>query len=139
MPPFSNEALSGRKIVGVCTSINEEILLLKRNELEGVKFPGYWSVVTGDVEAGESPFHAASRELFEETGFETNSWNLKYLYNWYDDRFDFVFYLYKHTLSKKINPVIDFEHTDYKYIKKNELDSISPMDLILKKNLKSFI
>jgi len=139
MPPFANTSSSGRKIVGVCTSIEQEILLLKRNKLEGAKFPGYWSIVTGDVEAGENTFYAAARELREETGFEINGWNLKYLYNWYDDRFDFVFYLYKHTLSEKINPVIDFEHTNYKYIKKNELDSISPMDSILKKNLKSFI
>ena len=64
---------------------------------------------------------------------------MKYLYNWHDDRFDFVFYLYKHTLSEKINPVIDLEHTDYKYINKSNLDSISPMDSILKNNLKSFI
>ena len=139
MPPFANLDSSGEKVVGVCVSVGEEILLLKRNQLEGTIFSGHWSIVTGGVDLGENPFHAASRELREETEFETNGWNLKYLHSWDDDRFDFVFYLYEYILLKKVNPVIDYEHTDYKYIKKSELDSISPMDPILKKNLKSFI
>jgi 8-oxo-dGTP pyrophosphatase MutT (NUDIX family) len=41
-----------------------EVLILRRSEPQG----GYWHVVAGGVEAGESAIAAAERELCEETG-----------------------------------------------------------------------
>lgn len=41
-----------------------KVLLLKRTDARG----GFWQIVTGKVEAGESPEQAAPRELHEETG-----------------------------------------------------------------------
>jgi ADP-ribose pyrophosphatase len=38
--------------------------------LEGVTL----GIVGGFVEEGEDPFHAAQRELLEETGYESNDW-----------------------------------------------------------------
>jgi dihydroneopterin triphosphate diphosphatase len=40
-----------------------EFLLIERR-----KPPGFWQSVTGSLEWGESPEHAASREVLEETG-----------------------------------------------------------------------
>ena len=47
-----------------CTQ-NNSILLLKRNKNP---FKGYWVAPGGKVEAKESPYQAAMRELLEETG-----------------------------------------------------------------------
>jgi 8-oxo-dGTP pyrophosphatase MutT (NUDIX family) len=41
-----------------------EVLILRRSAVQG----GYWHVVAGGVEAGETPIAAAERELSEETG-----------------------------------------------------------------------
>ncbi len=41
-----------------------EVLLLRRVPSDG----GYWHVVAGGIEPGESPREAAARELWEETG-----------------------------------------------------------------------
>jgi lipoyl(octanoyl) transferase len=41
-----------------------KVLLLRRTPERG----GFWQLVTGRIESGESPAEAASRELFEETG-----------------------------------------------------------------------
>ncbi|HUH00249.1 MAG TPA: NUDIX domain-containing protein, partial [Gammaproteobacteria bacterium] len=40
-----------------------EVLLLER-----IQPPGWWQSVTGSLEAGETPWDAAVRELHEETG-----------------------------------------------------------------------
>lgn len=45
--------------------VDGRLLLLKRTAERG----GFWQLVTGRVEPGESPLQAAARELFEETGF----------------------------------------------------------------------
>lgn len=47
---------------------NAEVLLLER-----AKHPGYWQSVTGSLEPGETFFHAAKRELEEETGIHPSS------------------------------------------------------------------
>ncbi|MBP5685245.1 MAG: NUDIX domain-containing protein, partial [Candidatus Methanomethylophilaceae archaeon] len=36
-------------------------------------FPGYWSLVAGKIEPGESPEEAARREIFEETAINVDA------------------------------------------------------------------
>ncbi len=62
--------LVGKKIpvsvLVVIYSPNRRFLVLERADK-----PGYWQSVTGSLDTvSESPFHAAVRELFEETGIQ---------------------------------------------------------------------
>ena len=126
-------------VVGVVSTFKDKILLLKRYEGLNTTCRGHWSVVTGDVDDGESQFGAAKRELLEETLFECTNWNLIYRYCWFDERLNLKFYLYQHLLEDKLFPTIDFEHTDWKYVHKDNLDQIHPMDDLLRKNIKEYI
>ena len=48
-----------------------EVLLLERADR-----PGFWQSVTGSQDAGETLAQTARREVFEETGFDTDSFEL---------------------------------------------------------------
>ena len=52
-------------IVKVLVQAGEHVLLLRRRKA------GFWQPVTGRIEPGEDPRHAASRELLEETGLSS--------------------------------------------------------------------
>ena len=51
-------------------SLSEPEFLILRRTLER---QGYWSIVAGGVEEGETPAEAAARELIEEVGLEPES------------------------------------------------------------------
>lgn len=38
---------------------------------------GFWQSVTGSIEAGETPYDAAIREVFEETGLDATQYSLE--------------------------------------------------------------
>ncbi|MDA8224827.1 MAG: dihydroneopterin triphosphate diphosphatase [Betaproteobacteria bacterium] len=48
-----------------------DVLLLERAD-----HPGWWQSVTGSLEPGEPPLHAAIRETSEETGLDARRWRL---------------------------------------------------------------
>jgi lipoyl(octanoyl) transferase len=54
-----------RTISAVLQREDGRVLLLKRTPARG----GFWQILTGRVEPGESALSAAAREIFEETGF----------------------------------------------------------------------
>ncbi|MGI5521557.1 NUDIX domain-containing protein [Micromonospora sp. CA-259024] len=45
-----------------------DLLLHLRDDIPGITWPGYWSVLGGGCDPGESPRQAVERELFEEAG-----------------------------------------------------------------------
>lgn len=61
-------AYFGRRAAGILlfASDTRRVLLLQRSQ--HVKQPGVWSIPGGKVESGESLYHAALSELFEECG-----------------------------------------------------------------------
>jgi len=48
----------------------DQILLFKRDDKDGIPFPGYWDVLGGHVEEGETPEECIIREMDEEIGLE---------------------------------------------------------------------
>jgi dATP pyrophosphohydrolase len=112
------------------------LLLLKTNKKRGE----FWQSVTGSVENEETYHQGALRELQEETGIETDGlvdldFNFEFM-----DRFQkqvkeqvYLCLLKKTPGEIKISPE---EHTDYKWVKVNEL---SKEDFKFESNYHAFI
>jgi dihydroneopterin triphosphate diphosphatase len=62
-PEPSERPRRPESVLIVIYTVNSEFLLIERR-----KPPGFWQSVTGSLEWGESPQHAAAREVLEETG-----------------------------------------------------------------------
>ena len=50
----------------ILTTLQGKILLQLRDEIVGIEYPGYWSLLAGWIEKGETPSDAIQRELHEE-------------------------------------------------------------------------
>jgi dATP pyrophosphohydrolase len=62
-PEPSERPRRPESVLIVIYTVDAEFLLIERR-----KPPGFWQSVTGSLEWGESPQHAAAREVLEETG-----------------------------------------------------------------------
>lgn len=49
---------------------DRELLLHLRDNKKGIYYPGYWCLIGGGVDDGESIFEAIKREVKEEIGYE---------------------------------------------------------------------
>lgn len=56
---------NGAKLVLTC---GEGLLVLLRDDVPTIPWPGHWDLPGGGREGGESPLDCGLRELFEETG-----------------------------------------------------------------------
>ncbi len=59
-------------VVSAIIVANSKLLLLKRDEKEGIRDPGKWQLPGGGVENEESAEEAIRRELYEEIGIVPN-------------------------------------------------------------------
>ncbi len=66
------EGITYKEVVSSVVSKNGKCILEKRPE-KNHSFPGYWSLVAGKIEPGESPEEAARREIFEETAINVDA------------------------------------------------------------------
>lgn len=119
------------------------ILLLERRDKAD-----FWQSVTGSLEANETPFEAALREVAEETGFqltpnELRDWQTSIIYeiypHWRHRYADGVTHNREHWFSACIatqsQPILS-EHHDFQWLNyrdaANKVFSESNRDLILK-------
>jgi len=106
---------------GVLIKFGSSVLLCKRGVLSN--FSGHWSIPAGAIEEGESQEEAARRELFEETKIEAG--DLRFLGELEGlrsaRRGSEPFFVYLYETEEILFPVLDFEHTEYGYFRKEGL------------------
>src|SRR5690606_23900639 len=65
VPAWDGRPFRGARLVLTCRA---DILVLLRDDIPGIAWPGCWDLPGGTRDPGESPIQCALRELREETG-----------------------------------------------------------------------
>jgi dihydroneopterin triphosphate diphosphatase len=97
-----------------------EFLLLKRAVNE--KYPGVWQMVTGSIE-NETAYQTALREIKEESGLNpTKLWVVPNINSFYSPEKDVIIMVpvFAVLVDKGQNVIISEEHSEYKWVKKDE-------------------
>lgn len=105
-------------------------LVLRRS---GSDYSGTWSLMSGGIDAGESPDETIKREIQEELGVNLNCDNLIFMNaTKHPDR---THYYYEMSVNEEFEPVLNHENDAYMWVNMAELpDNTHPL---LKKYIKS--
>ena len=89
-------------------------------------YANQWRMVGGKVQEGEKYWEAALRELDEETGVTPgNFWTIPSVNTFYEAKTDQIHQIpaFAAEFSENQEPELDEEHTEYRWISIEELDS----------------
>lgn len=116
----------------MCTVLcQDEILLMKRSHgLADAN--GYWSVVNGFIDEDRPVNELAANELLEELGWRADPNDIKVassiqLKSQHEKRAYYIFPCLYQT-DKKQPITLDYEHTEFKWIKRAELEKFHILD-----------
>lgn len=102
----------------------DEVLMFKRSETKK-KFPGFWSLPGGHVDAGEDPLAAAVREVYEETGIRISpkATRLKVvaMHHHLDRKELYVAFAFVTAISEKTVPTVSSEEGTAHWVKKTAM------------------
>lgn len=112
----ANDSAPRAAAVLVCSG-DGRMLLTRRSPDKTKDHPGKWAFPGGMIEDGEEPHEAAWREFYEETGHQLAG-NLKDKY-WMTT--DDGVAIYKHQVGEPFHPVLDNEHTAWKWTRRDDL------------------
>ena len=104
---------------------NGELLLYKRDNKPGIPFPGYWDLIGGHVEDGETPEQALVREIKEELNIDfTNFVFFKEYLCTEKDAYPNVKYIYAGIIDIPIDKITLLEDDYPMYFKKEQIKSL---------------
>lgn len=113
----------GSGILLICPKHKSVLLALRGDSGED---PGVWCSFGGKGELGEIPVQTAMREVFEEAKFLPSMYKLHpepiYVHQ---NSPDFKFITYLGIMDNKIDPIINDEHEDSKWVKIEELEGLN--------------
>lgn len=129
-------------VLNVVVYYNGEILIVKRSDKVSA-YQGLWNGISGFIDEPKSIEDFAVQELFEELSLDTKSIEMIKVADPYevDDKdIDRVWVVYPVLvkLNKKPNVVLDWEHTEFAWIKSEELkdyDHVKDFDISVKNAL----
>lgn len=115
---------------------NEKILLLRRSEKVG-SYRGKWATVSGYVEKNEMPEETALKEIREEIGVEAKLIRKGKIIHVKDKEGNWFVHPFLFEI-KSGNIKIDWEHTEYRWIRPEEIENYDTVPM-LKEALKNVL
>ncbi len=106
----------------------EQALIVRRSDQDDF-LPGYWELVGGKLEWGEPPEDGVAREAKEESGLEVKPVKIYHAHhhiNKAKERY-IVEINYVCQIVGSDSVTLSHEHSEYKWIREEELQSIEPM------------
>lgn len=115
----------------IAVTYKGSVLLAKRTEncyVTGKPTPygGYWSILGGTIDKGETAKDCAIRELIEEAGLSLDKKKVKFLKKIPENKMNF--YIFYCKLSKMPSIILNPEHTEYGFF---SIDSLSSFPYLI--------
>jgi 8-oxo-dGTP diphosphatase len=102
-----------------------EFLLYLRDNKPDIPFPGYWDLIGGHVEAGESPEEALIREVKEELNIDLKEYTFYKRYECLTgDAYENIKYIYSGKINLPIEEVTLLEGVRPQYFSREEIPEV---------------
>ena len=110
---------------------NGELLLYKRDNKPSIPFPGYWDLIGGHVELGETPEEALVREIKEELGIEIRDYTFFREYLCVDgDVRSNIKYIYMGKIDIPIDKITLLEGDYPRYFSREEIPKVKLANIL---------
>lgn len=104
---------------------NGEFLLYLRDNKPGIPFPGYWDLIGGHVEEGETPEEALVREVKEEIDIDLKEYTFYKKYEFLTgDAYENIKYIYTGKINLPIEEITLLEGVCPQYFSKEEIPNV---------------
>jgi len=102
-----------------------ELLLYKRDNKPDIPFPGYWDLIGGHVENGETPEKALIREVKEELDLDIGEFTFFKRYECLEgDAYPNIKYIYSGRINLPIEEITLLEGDIAQYFKREEIPHV---------------
>lgn len=103
-----------------------EFLLYKRDHKPGIPFPGYWDLIGGHVEEGETPEEALVREVKEEIDIDLKEYIFYKIYECLTgDAYENIKYIYTGKINIPIEEITLLEGERPQYFSREEIPNVN--------------
>jgi 8-oxo-dGTP diphosphatase len=126
---FSDDMKFFQKVVIVNPTNKLQFLAIKRS-LSDKNRPGCWDLPGGNVGFGEKHDISLQREVKEETGLEITHPKPLYVISNFENSIYYLFIGYE-AISSTNNVTLSFEHTEYKWVTREEFLKLKSADFLI--------
>ena len=105
---------------------NGEFLLYKRDNKPGIPFPGYWDLIGGHVEEGETPEQALVREVKEEIDIDLKEFDFYKKFECLTgDAYENIKYIYTGKINIPVEKIRLLEGDRPQYFSREEIPNVN--------------